>query len=197
MLHVLLKPEGAAQCGQSQVEGNGSMVLGRDNCQKAKWRLRQHGSMSRRVRQKMYFFFSLRFQIKDWQEHSALVMATGASPSQPHISSQSHLVDRGPLTRFLRVPEEPFDSSSTRPYCYQAPATGATGFLRVWLLCISLGTSACCVSLSSWRNMKHWRSLKEEMRNGCWQEAMSLTRLCLDPWDATEHINWHNKYISI
>lgn len=146
---------------------------------------------------KCTFFFSLRFQIKDWQEHSALVMATGASPSQPHISSQSHLVDRGSLTRFLRVPEEPFDSPSTRPYCYQAPATGATGFLRVWLLCISLGTSACCVSLSSWRNMKHWRSLKEEMRNGCWQEAMSLTRLCLDPWDATEHINWHNKYISI
>lgn len=105
-------------------------------------------------------FFPLRFQMKDVQEHSALVMATGAAPSQPHISSQSHLVDRGSLTQSLRVPEEPVDSSSTRPCCYGASATGATGFLWVCLLCTTLGTSAWCVSLSSWRNMNVLKELE-------------------------------------
>lgn len=77
----------------------------------------------------VFFFFSPpRFQMKDVQERSGTVMATGAAPSQPHISSQSHLVDRGSHTQSLRVPEEPVDSSSTRPRCYRAPATGATGF---------------------------------------------------------------------
>ncbi|KAI3368238.1 hypothetical protein L3Q82_007959 [Scortum barcoo] len=61
-------------------------------------------------------------RMKDVQGRCALVMATGAVPSQPHISSQSHLVDRGSLTQSLRVPEEPVDSSSTRPCCYGASA---------------------------------------------------------------------------
>lgn len=65
-----------------------------------------------------FAFFSLHFQMKDGQESSALVMATGAAPSQPHVSSQSHLVDRGSLTQSFRVPVEPVDSSSTRPCCY-------------------------------------------------------------------------------
>ncbi len=109
---------------------------------------------------KCTFFFPLRFQVKDVQERSALVMATGAAPSQPHISSQSHLVDRGSLTQSLRVPEEPVDSSSTRPCCYGASATGATAFLWACLLCITLGTSAWCVSLSSWRNINVLKELE-------------------------------------
>ncbi|TNN75560.1 hypothetical protein EYF80_014206 [Liparis tanakae] len=67
-------------------------------------------------------------KMKDEQEHSTLVMATGAAPSQPHISSQSHLVDRDSLTQSLSVPEEPLDSSSTKQCCCRESATGATGF---------------------------------------------------------------------
>lgn len=36
-------------------------------------------------------------------------------PNQPHISSKSQLLDRGPLTQSFRVPEEPADSYSNRP----------------------------------------------------------------------------------
>lgn len=77
---------------------------------------------------KEMYIFSLPVQMKDEQEHSTLVMATGAAPSQPHISSQSHLVDRDSLTQSLSVPEEPLDSSSTKQCCYRESATGATGF---------------------------------------------------------------------
>lgn len=40
-------------------------------------------------------------------------------PNQTHISSKSHLLDRGSLTQSLRVPEEPVDSYSTRPRCIE------------------------------------------------------------------------------
>lgn len=99
-------------------------------------------------------------KMKGRQGHSTLVMATGAAPSQAYICSQSHLADRGSLTQSLRVPEEPADSSSCRPCCYRKSATGATGFLWVWLLCITRGTSAWCVSLSSWRNMNVLKELE-------------------------------------
>lgn len=39
----------------------------------------------------------------------------GGCPNQPHISSKSQLLDRGPLTQSFRVPEEPADSYSNRP----------------------------------------------------------------------------------
>ncbi|KAK5869784.1 hypothetical protein PBY51_024475 [Eleginops maclovinus] len=86
-------------------------------------------SMSCRLRQEIYLFLAPLSQMKDGQEHSTLVMATGAAPSQTYICSQSHLADRGSLTQSLRVPEERVDSSSCRPCCYRKPATGATGFL--------------------------------------------------------------------
>ncbi|KAK2835411.1 hypothetical protein Q5P01_015895 [Channa striata] len=66
--------------------------------------------------------------MRDGKGSSTLVMATGAAPSQPHVSSQPHLVDHGFLTQSLRVPEEPVDSFSTMPCHYRKPATGATGW---------------------------------------------------------------------
>lgn len=81
---------------------NGSMVLGRDNCQKGIWRHRQILA-AWAVESST---FSPSFQMKDGQECRALVTATGAAPSQPLVSSQSHLVDRGSLTQSLSLPEE-------------------------------------------------------------------------------------------
>ena len=71
------------------------------------------GSMSRQVRRGFFFLVS---PLSD--EGCAGAQHTGegyrGSPeSTHHISSQSHLVDRGSLTQSLRVPEEPVDSSST------------------------------------------------------------------------------------
>ena len=120
---------------------------------------------------------------------------------QPHVSSQSHLVDRGSLTQSLRVPEEPADSSSTRLCCCPESAAGATGFLCV---CLSLyvssrGTSASCVSLSSWRNMEDLKELEREDAKWTLTGNFVLDKIWIV---AEEHINcvkmtWDNSYSPI
>lgn len=84
-------------------------------------------------------------QMKDGQECSVLVMATGAAPSQPCIPSRSHLLDRGSLTQSLRVPEEPADSSSTGLLSSASNRCHRLS-LWVWLLRITQGTSASACS---------------------------------------------------
>lgn len=99
----------------------------------------------------------------------------GEAPGQPHFSSQSHLVDHGSPTQSLCVPQEAVDSSSTGPRCYRESATGATGFLWLWLLCITWGTWACDSSSSQW----NVNVLKEIGRRKC--EMFADRKLSANP----------------
>lgn len=125
-------------------------------------------------------------QMKDGQECSALVMATGAAPSQPCISSRSHLLDRGSLTQSLRVPEEPADSSSTGPRCYRAPATGAHRLsLWVWLLRITQGTSASACSSILFKKHACFEGADKKLchRQGCvWTLNVSQSTFSVTWW---------------
>lgn len=91
-------------------------------------------------------------------------------------------MDRGFLTQYFRVPEEPADSSSTEP------ATGATGFMWMCLLCISPGTSAWCVSVCSSKN----KNVFKESERGDMKWLLHLHR-----WYGTLTLTWYiNKYTS-
>lgn len=78
--------EGAAYCGQSQVEGNGSPALVRDTCQKS-WKA--HAAWK-----EMYLLFFPFTPLNDGQQRSAAATAARAAPNRPHTSSGSHLPDR-------------------------------------------------------------------------------------------------------
>lgn len=62
---------------------------------------------------------NVHFSVERWTGAQHTGDGHRACPNQPHISSKSHLLDRGFLTQSLRVPEEPADSFSTRPCCIQ------------------------------------------------------------------------------
>lgn len=72
--------EGAAHCGQSQVEENGSPALVRDTCQKS-WKA--HAAWK-----EMYLFFSF-FSPRWMMDSSAAAMAARAAPINP-TSPPSH-----------------------------------------------------------------------------------------------------------
>lgn len=128
-----------------------------------------------------FFFPPLPFQMKDGQERSTLVMATGAAPSQPHISSQSHLVDRGSLTQSLRVPEEPVDSSSTAQASLLSRVSNRCHRLLFLLVvmhhprnfspvCFFILLKDCFEGVGKRR---------------CWQETMSQSTLTVTWWPET------------
>lgn len=140
------KHEEAAYYGQSQVEGNGSLALGHDNCQKPKWRFRQHGKKST-------FFLD-----KDRQECSTLVMATRLPRSTPHLEQ---VTLTGPwLTHPVLQGSQMTDSYSTMQVlqCWM-PAPGATSSHWMWLLYASpYEPDLQCVPLNNTKVLKDfWR----------------------------------------
>lgn len=136
------KHEEAAYYGQSQVEGNGSLALGHDNCQKPKWRFRQHGKKST-------FFLD-----KDRQECSTLVMATRLPRSTPHLEQ---VTLTGPwLTHPVLQGSQMTDSYSTMQVlqCWM-PAPGATSSHWMWLLYASpYEPDLQCVPLNNTKVLK-------------------------------------------
>lgn len=146
-------------------------VTGARNWQAAagRWQLSKGQMKAQAAWKEMFFYFFL--PVERWTGARRTGDGHRGCPNQPHISGESHLLDRGPLTQSLRVPEEPPDSSSARPPPYQASATDATSSLWARLLCMALGTSPSVrASLRSWRNSAGFDGFGASgLENGRWE----------------------------
>lgn len=79
-----------------------------------RWQLSKVEMKAQAAWKEMYIF-----SVERWTGAQHTGDGHRACPNQPHISSKSHLLDRGSLTQSLWVPEEPVDSYSTRPCCIE------------------------------------------------------------------------------
>lgn len=121
------------------------------------------------------------FSDERWTEAQHTGDGHRGCPNQTHISNKSHLLDRDSLTQSLGVPEEPADSSSTRPHCIEPQQQVLQAHFEGG--CYH-SISILSVVLCSWRNVNVLKEL-EGKGMGKWL----LTSLCLDLWDAIERIN--------